>query len=268
MAQRLPSRSGHRARATTAAVALAALVGVPAIWLHGSAGAQEDAAEADGAFLFARDCASCHGSQGQGTGFAPSIQEAGAAGIDFVLRTGRMPLERTVGYPELAEGAPVRRGSTLPAGEPAYSPPQIAAIVDHTRSFVSGPEVPEVSIGTAAARDGATLYQNNCAACHAWSGVGGALTNGQSAPTLARSEPVEVVEAMRFGPGTMPVFSRAVLDERDADAIATYVELLRDPPSPGGHPLAQLGPVSEGLVGWAVGIVALLLAVRWIGRRT
>lgn len=259
-------RAGRLARATTAALVLAVVIGLPTLWLHGDAAAQEDELVMDGALLFARDCASCHGNQGQGTSFAPSIQDVGTAGIDFVLRTGRMPLERTAGYPAFAEGQQGREQGR--AGEPSYTLEQIEAIVEHTSEFVSGPEVPEVRIGTTAEREGATLYQAECAACHSWSGIGGALTSGRTAPTLKHSDPVEVVEAMRFGPGTMPSFSVAVLDEADAAAIASYVEFLRDPPSPGGHPLAQIGPVPEGLVGWGVGIVALLLAVRWIGRRT
>lgn len=238
---------------------LDALIGGPSTPV---AAAQEGREDIDGENLFDRDCASCHGSQGQGTAFAPALDGFGTAGIDFVLRTGRMP--PTFDLAELADGgAP---DDALVPSEPAYEPAEIAAIVEHTASFVDGPEVPEVPTVSTDQRS-AELYQKNCAACHKWSGVGGALTGGGTAPDLRDSSAVEVVEAMRYGPGTMPVFSEAVLDEGEAAAIAGYVDTLENAPSPGGHPLAFIGPVPEGLVAWAVGIVALLLLVRWIGRR-
>ena len=43
--------------------------------------------------IYERDCAECHGSGGGGTAKGPAIAEEGAASIDYVVSTGRMPIE-------------------------------------------------------------------------------------------------------------------------------------------------------------------------------
>ena len=47
-----------------------------------------------GRAIYLQSCAACHGQQGQGTVDGPSLQSSGAAAADFMLRTGRMPLNR------------------------------------------------------------------------------------------------------------------------------------------------------------------------------
>lgn len=219
----------------------------------------------DGEFLWKRDCVSCHGPQGHGTPWGPPIQGQGPAGVSFMLTSGRMPLEDL--RPLATRDYDVRelQVDRKPA---AYTPAQIDAIVEHTRAFLDGPEVPEVDIASADLARGEELFQANCAACHMWSGRGGALTDGRIAVSLVEATPVEVVAAMRMGVGTMPVFSEETVPDDDAAAIAAYVDFLREPSTPGGSPLAFLGPVAEGFVAWMVGIVTLLLAVRWIGQRS
>ena len=53
---------------------------------------------------------------------------------------------------------------------------------------------------------GRRLYQLNCAACHVASGSGAAIGGGRDAPDLMESTPTEIGEAIRIGPGAMPVF--------------------------------------------------------------
>lgn len=233
------------------------------LWLGQSpSGAQEDRL-ALGQVLYDRDCASCHGSEGRGTGFAPSLEPFGTAGTDFVLRTGRMPL---TDFEAVADGYDIT-ARQVPPGPPSYPDRQRRALVAYVGTLIDPePRVPDVDL-PAEPEQGAGLYQRNCASCHAWSGRGGSLATGLTATTLQHSEPVEVLEAMRYGPGTMPEFPRETLGDEDAAAIAGYVQELRRPRTPGGHPLAFLGPVSEGFVALGVGLVALLLIARWIGGR-
>jgi ubiquinol-cytochrome c reductase cytochrome c subunit len=77
-----------------------------------------------------------------------------------------------------------------------------------------------------------------------------------------------VAEAIRVGPGTMPVFSEKTLSADDVDAIAAYVQYLRRPSDPGGIAAGHIGPVTEGAVGWLIGFGLLLGVCRWIGTRT
>lgn len=249
--------SGPRLRVVTflaATVSAAALLaGVDA------AGSQEEPLEprppAESAQrLFQRDCAVCHGPRGGGTSDGPSIEESGTAAVHFMLTTGYMPLEDP-------EQETFRR-------PPAYSDAQIAALVDYVDQFTSGPEVPDVTVDEDAVARGGELFRLHCAACHQFVGTGGILVGAEEAPTLHHATTVEVVEALRVGPGTMPAFSEDDISPDGADAIASFVDLVvREPGDPGGVSLGHFGPWSEGFVAWFVGLGALLVLAGWIGKR-
>ncbi len=113
---------------------------------------------------------------------------------------------------------------------------------------------------------GGQIYRLQCAACHAWSGVGGALYQ-RAAPPLRSATPVQIAEAMRTGPGQMPVFGAAAVPPGQLDDVVGYVRYLAHPTNRGGQPLWYLGPVAEGAVALVLGLGALLLASRWIGTR-
>ncbi len=186
----------------------------------------------------------------------PSFVGVGAAAADFQLRTGRMPLA------VIGEQA-VRK-------PPAYSDDEIEALVAYVASLGPGPAIPAVDVATADVVHGGDLFRANCAACHNAAGVGGALSYGHHAPSLLQATPTEVVEAMRTGPGQMPVFGEDTFTDQQATDIAAYVTGdLQHPDNRGGFPLGSTGPVPEGFVAWTVGIVVIGAALCWIvrGRR-
>lgn len=221
-----------------------------------------------GEAVWRRDCVSCHGRDGDGTRWGPSLQGKGAAGVHLAVTTGRMPLE-DLSY--LRDTPPGEDEIQVPQGfhdSAEYLPGQVSALVAHARTILSGPDVPTVDVAGADVSRGAELFQFNCASCHSWSGRGGALANGHVATSLEPSTPEQVVEAMRTGLGTMPTFPASVVSEQEAADIAAYVDYLHHPRTPGGHPLAFLGPTAEGLAAGVVGVLGLLLFVRWIGKRS
>jgi ubiquinol-cytochrome c reductase cytochrome c subunit len=173
--------------------------------------------------------------------------------VDFQLATGRMPLRRE-------EQQPAHR-------EPAFSAADIQALVAHVAGFgPGGPPIPNVAPGNIAT--GRQLFLANCAACHSAAGSGAALTNAWIAPSLDRSTPLQVAEAIRVGPGLMPGFPPNVLTDEQVNAVASYVQELRgDKLNRGGASLGRLGPVTEGLVAWAIGLVLLVLVTRYLGTR-
>jgi ubiquinol-cytochrome c reductase cytochrome c subunit len=63
----------------------------------------------------------------------------------------------------------------------------------------------------------------------------------------------------------MPKFGPDTLSDEQVDSIARYVEYLRDPDDRGGNDLGHFGPIPEGFAAWAIGLLALVLAIRWIG---
>ncbi len=204
-----------------------------------------------GAALFARSCASCHGSEGQGTEFGPTLQGAGAASADFQLRTGRMPF---------TEGA----GAQAKRKPAAFDDQQIEALVAYVASLGDGPQVPEVTVDQALVPEGQRTFIGNCAPCHGATGNGGAVGGGALAPALDQATPVQVAEAMITGPGQMPVFG---YDQHGLNAVASYVDYLQHAPHPGGFAIGGIGPVPEGFVAWVLGMALLFVIVVLIGRR-
>lgn len=208
-----------------------------------------------GSMLYLQSCASCHGQQGEGSQRGPSLVGVGAASVDFQLGTGRMP-------PTGERYQPEHR-------KPAFSAQEINALVRHVTTFGGGgPPVPQVGAGDV--RAGRELFIANCAACHSATGFGGALTNGRIAPPLDRATPTQVAEAIRVGPGLMPAFPDTVLDERDVNAIAAYVDVLQNDRGEldrGGVSLWRIGPIPEGIVAWVLGLALIVLAARRLGSR-
>jgi quinol---cytochrome-c reductase cytochrome c subunit len=208
------------------------------------------AVRGDGAALYLQNCASCHGPQGQGGAGGPSLVSAGAAGADFYLSTGRMPL-----------GAPGQRPTRQ---QPRFDEVQIQALVDHVAGFDQGPPIPQVR-GNGDVHRGLELYTANCAACHAATGVGNAVGGGFAAAGLGQATDRQIAEAMLIGPGVMPRFQ---FSDADRDAIIAYLGYLRTVPSPGGAPIGGVGPVAEGFVSVVLGLTSLVLIARFVGRRS
>lgn len=222
-----------------------------------------------GATLYERDCGWCHGARGEGTQFGPDLVTGtnGPALTHFMLSSGRMPLD----YPE----------QRMARRTVAYSEDEIDDIVDYVSGFGQpGPDIPEIDHASADVGLGVELYQENCAACHSTTGIGGALTEGTRVtdepgpgrrriviPPVTDATAVQVAEAIRVGPGTMPVFGEETFDHEDLEAIVAYVEYLKDPDDRGGASVGRIGPVAEGAIGWIVGLGLLLIFIRWIGTK-
>ncbi|MDQ3952965.1 MAG: c-type cytochrome [Actinomycetota bacterium] len=236
-------------RALARVAPAAAAVAVAAIALPGPARSRPVLFPA-GKSLYVEACASCHGSDGAGTADGPDLRDAGAAGADFYLRTGRMPLAS-------ANDQAVRK-------EPVLSDEEIEQIVAYVATLGTGPEIPEVSHEAASLQDGSALYIGNCAPCHGAGATGGAAGRNAIAPGLHRATSLELAEAMVVGPGQMPVFG---FTDDERNAVVAYVEHLGEADDPGGADIGGIGPVPEGFVAWGVGMLALIAAALVIGNR-
>lgn len=202
---------------------------------------------------YLRDCATCHGSDGRGTNRGPSIVGVGRASVDYMVSTGRMPIDNP--------------DEKLHRRKPAYGPAMRRALVDYVFRFgFGGSDIPVVARRGADIAEGGELFRLDCAACHSWAGEGGALLH-REAPTLRRSTVTQIAEAVRVGPGGMPAFGTASLDDHQLASVVAYVRSLRHPRDRGGLSLWHLGPLPEGAVAWVIGIGLLVLATQWIGER-
>jgi ubiquinol-cytochrome c reductase cytochrome c subunit len=228
--------------------------------------AQTKAADEDmvakGRALFLVGCASCHGknaegiSQVQGGQYGPSLVGVGAAAVDFQVGTGRMPMAQP--------------GTQALRKAPVYTDEEIEALAAYVASLGPGPDIPDENdydVSDAETEEivrGGEFFRTNCTACHNFAGTGGALPRGRFAPTVRDVSEKHIYEALLTGPQQMPVFSDEVLTPEDKRAIIAYLKKNEETPSYGGFKLGSLGPVSEGMWAWLVGLGGLVGFAVWI----
>ncbi len=260
--------AGRRSRVAAPLVLLLGLLMTGGMYAALSpATAQTQSADEDmvakGKALFLVGCASCHGKNAQGVSttnggqYGPSLVGVGAAAVDFQVGTGRMPMAQP--------------GTQALRKPPVYNEEEIEALAAYVASLGPGPAIPSVEeYGTADMDNedvvrGGEFFRTNCTACHNFAGAGGALPRGRFAPSLDGVSEKHMYEAMLTGPQQMPVFSDEVLSPEDKRQIIAYLKKTEKTPEYGGFALGSMGPVSEGLAAWLIGIGALVGAAVWIG---
>lgn len=208
--------------------------------------------------LFLANCATCHGIDATGYQNAPSLVGVGAAAVDFQVGTGRMPLAAS--GPQASKTSPV-----------LYSDEEIKQLSAYIASLGAGPAIPsadDVDPAKGQPATGALIFRTNCAMCHNIVGAGGALTHGKYAPSLKGVTPTHIYEAMVTGPQSMPVFTDQTISPQNKRDIIAYLNTVQKQTSPGGISLGSLGPVSEGLVGWLLGLGLLIGCAVWLGAKS
>lgn len=218
---------------------------------------------AQGRALFQVGCASCHGSNAQGiltkrgNNYGPTLVGVGAAAVHFQVSTGRMPMAQA--------GAQAYRKPAV------YNDKEIGQLGAYIQSLGPGPAIPDASeydiskLTAEQIASGGEFFRTNCTACHSFYGHGGAMPEGKVAPKIYDDTPQQIFEAMLTGPQQMPIFTNDVLTPQDKAEIIGYIKNVNAQPNYGGWGLGGLGPVSEGLYAWIVGIGGLVVVAVWIG---
>ena len=211
----------------------------------------------EGKQIFLKGCSSCHGLNAEGASVAPSLIGVGAASVDFQVGTGRMPMADM---------------STQAMRKPrVYDEEETAALAAYVASLAPGPAIPGESElnyerdGNSA--EGGELFRNNCAMCHNFAGQGGALSQGKYAPTLMGVEPKHSYEAMITGPQSMPVFSDKTITAEEKLSIIKWIKSAEAEPNLGGATMGRIGPVTEGLLAWVLGLGLLIGIAVWLTTR-
>jgi ubiquinol-cytochrome c reductase cytochrome c subunit len=233
---------------------------------------QTDAEQvAQGRQLFLVGCAFCHGQNGEGIlthdgtqELGPTLVGVGAAAVDFQVATGRMPA--------------VQPGAQIATKRTSYNQDEIDALAAYVASLGPGPAVPDAADYTSegltdeqkqeAIVRGGQIFLTNCTACHNFGGNGGAMPRGKSAPALHNTTARHIYEAMLTGPGEMDVFSNGNLSPDEKRDVILYLQSIKDAPEYGGFSMGGLGPVTEGLFAWLVGLGTLVGFAVWIAAHT
>jgi ubiquinol-cytochrome c reductase cytochrome c subunit len=260
--RRAVPRSRARRRAASALRLIAALVLAGGLYtaFAPAISAQDaplSAAAMEGKALFDNSCISCHGMNGQGIqDRGPSLIGVGAASVEFQVGTGRMPLGQ--------------QNAQAMEKPPVFNEEQTRQIAQYVQELGGGPMLPDGdnlhSGGDVA--EGGQIFRLNCSSCHAFGGGGGALSSGKFAPRLSDTTDRVIWAAMLSGPQNMPVFGdNQLTPEQKRDVVAYVQETLKDR-DPGGFNLGRLGPTTEGLAVFVVGITALIFTALWIAGKS
>ncbi len=206
----------------------------------------EPSAKPDGGAIFAQRCAACHGDRGQGIAAAvtiagPSLQAEHDPGMVMTA----------------VESGP----SHMPVFSRVLKSAQIQAVARYVTTDLAVIPLAHGNIG-----EGGKTFRMYCAACHRTAVRGGVLAfAGRNAPDLKNKSAALIAGTIRWGPGTMPKFPSSVLSDEQLASTVDYVRFVQHPPNPGGNPLKQVGPVSEGGVG-AIAVLFLIGITGWIER--
>ncbi|AKE41592.1 ubiquinol-cytochrome C reductase cytochrome C subunit [Corynebacterium kutscheri] len=232
----------------------------------------EQALIQEGKDLYDVACITCHGANLQGVpDRGPSLIGVGSGAVYFQVHSGRMPMLRN-------EAQAARK-------TPRYSEAQTLALAAYVNANGGGPSIVYNEDGSIAMEElrgehyngqiqaadvarGSDLFRLNCASCHNFTGRGGALSSGKYAPILDPANEQEIYQAMLTGPQNMPKFSDRQLTADEKKDIIAFIKSAKETPSPSGWSLYGLGPVSEGMFMWMVGIVVVMAAALWIGSRS
>ena len=254
----------RRHKAVGPALLIFALLGIGTTFSVASATTASQTTTADrsalieeGRQIFLKGCSSCHGINSEGGPIAPSLVGVGAASVDFQVGTGRMPMA------DMSTQA-MRKA-------PLYTPEETAALAAYVASLAPGPEIPtEEQLNyerDGSLAEGGELFRTNCAMCHNFAGQGGALTQGKYAPTLMGVEPKHIYESMVTGPQSMPVFSDKTITPKEKLSIIKWIKAAEKEPNLGGASLGRVGPVTEGLLAWTLGLGLLIGVAVWLAMK-
>lgn len=215
-----------------------------------------------GAQLFGTHCALCHGEEGRGLPTegpqgGPSLLGVGAASVDFMLRTGRMPMDHAQ--------------HRLERGPQQFSDEDRRALIAYVEQLApgGGPDIPDIDGWEEADPSrGLEVFTSNCAACHGPTAQGVAVGQRDVSSSLHVTEPIEIATAIRSGPGVMPRFTQDTMSEDELLAVTAWVMDLREREAPGGWSFGRSGTVAEGFIAIVVGMGLLAIVMYLLGERT
>jgi len=226
---------------------------------------------ADGARIYAENCAVCHGEKGEGRVGATISKDWPSIRPDLVVKT------------TIIRGIP---GSVMPAWGEANGGPlsdeQVDALVSYILSWQTGgaPEIPNLPTATAIPpitpipeiegdpNHGAVLFAENCAVCHGSRGEGKIGANLGKDWSGIRPDLLVASTIARGVPGTkMPAWSQengGPLNDTDIADITAYVMTL--PVAEVIQPDNQPEPfIPSWLAGWGGLIIFMVILALIIG---
>jgi ubiquinol-cytochrome c reductase cytochrome c subunit len=79
--------------------------------------------------------------------------------------------------------------------------------------------------------------------------------------------PKQIYEAMVTGPQAMPVFNDKTITPEEKLSIIKWIKSAEAEPNLGGASLGRVGPVTEGLLAWTLGLGLLIGVAVWLATK-
>jgi len=77
-------------------------------------------------------------------------------------------------------------------------------------------------------------------------------------------EPKYIYEALITGPQSMPVFSDKTITPAEKLSLIKWIKSAEAEPNLGGATMGRIGPVTEGLLIWILGLGLLIAVAVWL----
>ncbi len=88
--------------------------------------------------------------------------------------------------------------------------------------------------------------------------------NTHARPTVMGVEARHIYEALITGPQAMPVFNDKIITPEEKLSIIKWIKSAEAEPALGGASLGRVGPVTEGLLVWTLGLGLLIGIAVWL----
>ena len=165
-----------------------------------------------------------------------------------------------------------------PRKEVTYTDDEIAALAAYVATLGTGPSIPDAEMydpDTLSGDEydeyvtrGGQIFLTNCTASTTSKAPAAPCRVASTRRRIRGVDPKHIYEAMLTGPQSMDTFSDGNIPPDDKKAVIAYLDTLNEQPNYGGFTLGSLGPVSEGLIAWLIGMGALVGFAVWIAAQT
>jgi cytochrome c oxidase cbb3-type subunit 3 len=178
-------------------------------------------ARAQGAAVFATNCAACHGAGGQGARGYPNLN------ADRWIWGGTLDaIHTTITHGIRWEADSQTRTSAMPAfgRDGMLKPNEISAVADYVRTLSGNAPAPGANI-----EKGSKVFSDNCAACHGTDGKGNKEMGAPNLTTqvwLYGPTKADIVERVQNGGGGVMPAWQGRLDTTTIKALAVFVHSL------------------------------------------